>query len=309
MTDSRIKLPEFVRLRAESHGEAGQRWMDGLVELIARFEQDWQIQAGDPLEGGTGGLVVPATQADGSPAILKIGMPEYNFKDELRTLQIADGRGYAKLLAYDKAHDAMLVEQLGVRLATLGYSTERQIEIICETLKVAWIPLDHAHGMMTGVEKAQWLADFIKEAWPQLGKPCNEATINLAQQFIEARKSAYDPANCVLVHGDAHEHNTLARDETNTRFKFVDPDGLFAEPAYDLAIPMREWSEELLAGDALTLGRARCALLNKLTGIDETAIWQWGFIERVSTGLTAIQIGMVEEGKAMLAVADIWANA
>ncbi|HEY6739760.1 MAG TPA: hypothetical protein VI076_13025 [Actinopolymorphaceae bacterium] len=34
-------------------------------------------------------------------------------------------------------------------------------------------------------------------------------------------------------------------------YRFIDPDGLFAERAYDLAIPMREWSRELLAGDTV----------------------------------------------------------
>ena len=66
----------------------------------------------------------------------------------------------------------------------------------------------------------------------------------------------------------------------------MDPDGLVAEPAYDLAIPMIEWSRELLDGDATRLGRERC-----LTGVDARGIWEWGFVERVSTGLLAIQVG------------------
>jgi hypothetical protein len=42
----------------------------------------------------------------------------------------------------------------------------------------------------------------------------------------------------------------------------VDPDGLLAEPAYDLATPMREWNRELLDGDAARLGCERCAHLS-----------------------------------------------
>ncbi len=34
------------------------------------------------------------------------------------------------------------------------------------------------------------------------------------------------------------------------------------------------------------------------------AIWQWGFMERVSTGLHMMEIGMKAEGWATLAVAD-----
>ena len=39
------------------------------------------------------------------------------------------------------------------------------------------------------------------------------------------------------------------------------------------------------------------------------AIWQWGFIERVSTGLLMLQIGMTQSGVRTLAVAELWADA
>ena len=45
-----------------------------------------------------------------------------------------------------------------------------------------------------------------------------------------------------------------------------------------------------------------------LTSTDERAIWQWGFMERVSTGLLFLQIGMKQVGVQTLAVADIWSN-
>jgi streptomycin 6-kinase len=49
-------------------------------------------------------------------------------------------------------------------------------------------------------------------------------------------------------------------------------------------------------------------MLATLTGVDETAIWEWGFIERVSTGLLATELGMAE-APGMLAVADAWSGA
>ena len=71
---------------------------------------------------------------------------------------------------------------------------------------------------------------------------------------------------------------------------------------------MRDWSEELLAGDALALGHARCEFISGLTGIAAEPIWQWGFMERMSTGLYLMQLGWHDEGRGMLAVADLWAE-
>jgi streptomycin 6-kinase len=39
-------------------------------------------------------------------------------------------------------------------------------------------------------------------------------------------------------------------------------------------------------------------------GLDATAIWEWGVIERVSTGLVATKIGLQPAGRQMLALAD-----
>jgi streptomycin 6-kinase len=69
---------------------------------------------------------------------------------------------------------------------------------------------------------------------------------------------------------------------------------------------MRGWSAQLLAGDALELGRQRCAYLQQLTGADANAIWQWGFVERVSTGLVLMAHGRGDEGREMLAVSERW---
>ena len=70
---------------------------------------------------------------------------------------------------------------------------------------------------------------------------------------------------------------------------------------------MREWSADLLAGDPLRRGWARCHRLAALSDVDPDAIWAWGFVERVSTGLLCLKHGM-DEGRPMLAVADAWAR-
>jgi len=107
---------------------------------------------------------------------------------------------------------------------------------------------------MTGAEKASSLADFIEVSWRDLGEPCSARTIDMACRFADIRCRAFDPATAVLAHGDAHAWNTLVVPGGGARrFKFVDPDGLFVERAYDLAIPMREWGAELLAGDPVAL--------------------------------------------------------
>ena len=81
-------------------------------------------------------------------------------------------------------------------------------------------------------------------------------------------------------------------------YVFVDPEGFLCDPEYDLGVVMRDWNEELLAAaDPLALAHEYCQLLAKETGLDEASIWEWGFIERVSSGLYICAYGSSEHGQ------------
>ena len=76
--------------------------------------------------------------------------------------------------------------------------------------------------------------------------------------------------------------------------------GLLAEPEYDLGIIMREDPEDLLHSDSYE----RATRLARLTGRDPLGIWEWGVVERVSTGLLLTSIDVQPVGRQMLAAAD-----
>jgi streptomycin 6-kinase len=283
-----VDVPAAVRGKARALGAPGQRWLQGLPDLIRALEREWGLTVGAALPGGSAAYVAAVTTADGAAAVLKLHMPGYDdVATEIRVLRIAAGRGYARLLRADEARGVMLLERLGPRLSQLGLPAKSQMAIICATLAHAWIQVPEAATFPSGAEKARWLRAFIADLWDALDRPCSEAVIEQAFAYCVTREAAFDPARSVLVHGDPHSANTLApitavNDALTTGFKLVDPDGLFAERAYDLGILMRDWSGELLAGDALRLGRERCAYLSQLTGEDPEAIWQWGCMMRSS---------------------------
>jgi streptomycin 6-kinase len=95
------------------------------------------------------------------------------------------------------------------------------------------------------------------------------------------------------------------RKGAETGFVFVDPDGFIGDPAYDLGVALRDWNAQLLASDdPLSLARSYCRVLAGGSGVDEQAIWEWGFLERVSTGLYVLSLGADEQGQAHLDTAE-----
>jgi streptomycin 6-kinase len=113
---------------------------------------------------------------------------------------------------------------------------------------------------------------------------------------MHGRRRAHDDRRAVLVHGDVHDLNALqAADGT---FKLVDPAGLRAEPACDLGTIVRCNPD---SGDDLL---ARAERLTARTAVDANAIWEWGTIHRVVSGLYSRSIGFQPFGDLLLAEAD-----
>jgi streptomycin 6-kinase len=308
--DPSLQLPEKVRRKAASLGELGHAWLANLPRYITEVEHGWAIQVGQPARRGTEAFVAEARTIDGQDVVLKIVIPGIDpNRQELRVLRAAMGRGYAKLIRADDTENTMLLERLGAQLHKLGLPVDRQLEMICATLREAWMPLPEGQTFTTGAERATELAEIIASSWNALGRPCSERTIDVALTYAEGRRRAFDPAQSMLVHGDAHQWNTLSAPGTITGFKFIDPDGAFAERAFDLAIAMREWGNVMPNGDPLLLGRDRCRLLAGLTGVEEQPIWEWSLIQCVANGLLLKQIGLDEPAAVELRMADAWAAA
>jgi streptomycin 6-kinase len=288
-----------------ANGVAGERWLAELPELVAAVAERWRLQLGQPYRGGTAAYVVAAADGSGRACVLKIAMALNSdeadaFARSLRVHQLARGRGCAELLAHDESVPAMLLERLGPNLEELGMPLPRLLDAICATLRSFWRLVGDDVGLPTGAEKAAWLARFITTSWDALGRPCDRQVIERAVTYCDDRAAAIDPTRAVLVHGDAHGWNTLTAGSGS--FKLVDPEGLRSEPEHDLGVAMREYNEPLLLGDTARLVRERADLLASRCGVDPQKVWEWGFIERVSTGLANLR-HFGDAGKAFLEVA------
>ncbi len=309
MRDVLADLPEKVRLNALSRGNIGEAWLAGLSAQVTEYERRWGIRVGQVASGGTEGFVAEATLEDGREAILKIVMSGTDSnRQELRTLRAANGRGYATLLRADEESNVLLLEKLGHQLHALGLPEEDMLAHICATLTEAWMPCEpEGPRFITGAERADEFAGVITQLWEALGKSCASRTVEMALAFAERRSQAFDPARSVLVHGDAHEWNTLQVPGSATRFKLVDPDGAFAENAFDLAIPMREWPDGVPDAPLAHL-RRRCALLARLTNVAPQPIWEWSLLQLVWNGLLLKEIGFEAPAATEFAMADALAS-
>jgi streptomycin 6-kinase len=289
-----VRIPPVVRRKALAAGH--RAWLDGLPALVASLERRWSIIVGPTCPGGTEAYVAKVLTGGRGRAVLKLMPPGEAAAHEMTTLRLADGDGCARLLRADEEHGAMLLERLGAPLADLDLPLERRHEVLCDAAARVWRPAADS-GLPTGAAKARWLAEHVAKAWETTGRPCAEQTVAHAVACAGRREAAHDDDRARLVHGDAHQHNALARGDD---FALIDPDGLLAEPEYDLGVILREDPLESLRDDP----HGAAQRLAARTGLDAVAIWEWSVVERVSTGLVCTTVGMQPAGERLLAAAD-----
>ena len=297
---SLIQVPSVVRNKALAAGQ--RQWLDELPALVAGIEAEWSIVVGRAYRDATEAFVAEAACEDGTPAVLKLVMPRWDdaAANEMAVLRLAEGKGCVRLLQGDAGRGALLLERLGPSLYDLALPIQRRHEILCAVAAQVWRPAPDC-GLPNGAEKGRWLVDFIVLTWEELDHPCSKRAVDLAIACAGRRVSAHDDERSVIVHGDVHQWNAL---EAPGGFKLVDPDGLLAEAEYDMGILMREDPLDLVGRDA----HERARWLASRTGLDASAIWEWGVVERVSTGLLCTKIGLQPIGRDMLAVADLIAG-
>jgi streptomycin 6-kinase len=289
-------IPDEVRNKVVAEGNAA--WLDELPSLVESLAEEWSLSLGATLRGGHAAFVVEATAADGTTAVLKIGVPgtRRDLTFEATALRLADGDGCARLLRNDLDRGALLLERLGAALYDVVADPATRHDMMCDVAARLWRPVGPDVELPTGADKALEYSNLLPQLWEETGYACSEATVEDALACTVRRRRAHDDRDAVLVHGDVHDLNVLQAADGS--FKLIDPAGCRAERAYDLGTIIRCNPD---SGDDL---RDRTNRLAAHTGVDARAIWEWGTIHRVIGGLYSRRIGFQPFGDLLLAEAD-----
>jgi len=297
MTDAAsFALPEnFVRTNRETFGEAGGRWLDELPVLLAEFAARWDLTVGPPFAPLSYNYVAPATCADGSPAVLKVGVPRYELLTEIEALRLYGGQGIVRLLDADPERGALLLERLepGVMLTTVAErDDEEATRIAAGVMRRLWRPAPPAPHPFPSV--ADWAAGLgkLRARFAGASGPFPAALVDEAETLFDDLLGSMDAP--VLLHGDLHHFNILAAERAP--WLAIDPKGILGEPAYEtsallgnpdvpaiLALPQpgRFLARRIdVLADELGLDRARI----RGWGVAQAVLSAWWTIEDNGTG-------------------------
>lgn len=273
-----VPVPDELRHNVTTcHGRAGAEWLDALPSILDACAARWSLKLGRPFAPLSYNYVVEAERADGSRAVLKVGVPCRELRTEAAALRVYDGRGCARLLDADEQLGALLVERLepGTPLSA-GLFTEADDEeatvVAAAVMRELWRPAPAgAHDFPTVAEWGEGFkrlrARFGGGSGPLPSALVGEAEALFAQLLDTAGAS-------VLLHGDLHHYNILAAGRG--RWLAIDPKGVVGEPACEVTALMHNPAgllEMRRPGEVLA---RRVELLARELNVERARVRGWG---------------------------------
>ena len=114
-------------------GDARARWLGQVPDMLRELEQRWSLKLGEPYAGASCSWVAPVTQADGTSAALKLGMPHMEGEHEIDGLRFWNGDPTVHILAFDEELNAMLLERCEPGTTLRALPEEEQDVVIAGT--------------------------------------------------------------------------------------------------------------------------------------------------------------------------------
>ncbi len=265
-------------------------WLGSLPDIIAECERAWLLTAMPPLDNLSYNYIAPAIRADGSDVILKVGVPNPELTTEIEALLRFDGRGCARLLAFDRDRGALLLERLrpGEPVAKLA-DDEQATRIAARIMRQLWRPAPPNHPFPT---IARWAAglDRMRHRFDGGTGPLPKPLVEKAEQlFAELLDSMQQP---VLLHGDLHHWNILSAERQP--WLAIDPKGVVGEPAYEVGALLRNMAPHLLAqtnrrSHLRRIVARRVDILADELGFDRERLLGWGLAQAILSAWWSIE--------------------
>jgi streptomycin 6-kinase len=221
-----IVIPERVASAARRSGDLA--WLAQLPSTVGELQRRWSLSLSSPFdhEDVSCAWVAPAVRSDGTPVVVKVGMPHMEAAHEIEGLRFWSGDPTIELLDADVDANAMLLERCEPGTLLRRRPEPEQTAVIAGLLRRLWRrpAAPHPFRPLAAMLRA-WTRETTAAAatWPDAALV--EEGLRLFEQL--SRPSPDD----VLLATDLHAGNVLgARREP---WLAIDPKPFIGDRAYD----------------------------------------------------------------------------
>lgn len=263
-----LKIPVGLAASCRKSVERTE-WLVQLPGLLHGLENRWSLTLGEPFDGEdvSCSYVANVARADGTPAVLKIGMPHMEGEHEVQGLRFWDGDPTVQLLEADDTCGAMVLERCepGVSLRTMP--EDDQDVVIARLLRRLWRKPAPPHSFrplsaLLEYWSSETLADV--DRWPDAG---------LVREGLRLfRELSRDTPSVVLLATDLHAGNVLRAQREP--WLVIDPKPFVGDPAYDATQHLDVFNRD---GRLRTAPDRTIRRFADLLGVDHERVRLWTF--------------------------------
>lgn len=266
-----IHIPERIVTNC-SQTVDGAAWLDQLPRAITDLKQRWSLILNPPFEEEAScSWVAPCLRQDGTPAVLKLGLPHMEAENEIDGLRFWNGDPTVFVLEADLELNAMLLERCKPGTTLRERPENEQDQVIAKLLRRLWRRLPEVHPFRPLSEMIeQWTEETLEKAdrLPDAG---------LAKEGLRIFETLLNDAPCdVLLATDLHAGNVLRAQREP--WLVIDPKPFYGDPAYDATQHLLNCKERLYSKPSSTIGR-----FADLLNVDPERVRLWTFARLAST--------------------------
>lgn len=258
--------------------------MKALPESIAEASARWGLMDIRPSPTLSYNFVAFANRAH-EQVVLKMGVPNDEFKSEMATLRLFDGNGACRLLDYDEEKYWMLLERLqpGVMLSTLE-DDEEATHIAADVMQKIWRPVPSDDVF---IRLSDWF-DGLKKIRPHFHGgtgPFPEKLLERVERSVaEFLNENHKP---VLMHGDFHHFNILSSERG---WLVIDPKGVIGPACYEVGpFLINPWDDLLGGKNYQGMTKRRIDILHERLGFERERIREWGLSHAILSAWWGIE--------------------
>ncbi|MFS0775150.1 aminoglycoside phosphotransferase family protein [Neobacillus sp. 3P2-tot-E-2] len=218
---------KFQEKIINAFGQAGEAWIESLEKRVETYLQKWELTSEGPVDNLSYNFVIKVTDSHGTPLILKLGVPNFDTRNEMVTLQAYNGEGCAKLLKSDPENGVMLLERL---VPGKMLSAESDEMVVLENFIKVWKAIRRPVPVGTPTPSlSHWFEGLTRYRNAGEG-PIPLKHVQLAEEYFhQVMETSEGPQ---LLHGDLHHENILYSEEKG--WMAIDPKGVAGDPYFDV---------------------------------------------------------------------------
>jgi streptomycin 6-kinase len=259
-------------------GEDGARWLADLPAILAGLARDWDLTVGRPYELSLH-YVTAVTRGDGTPAVLKLGVPGGgSLEEEVPALAAFGGRGAVRLLRADLARGALLLERVDPGWRARDLIPGRDAEATSAAVGVMrrlHVPPPPGCLVPDVLTQAEAFDGYVRR-FGENGPLPLDLVVRAGGLMRELCASA---TARVVLHGDLHHDNILRA--TREPWLAIDPHGLVGDPVYEVGSLLYNPDPDNRDATLAALVHSRVDQLADELAVPVDQVVAWGFVKAV----------------------------